>query len=171
MSFSIGGNVSQPCAGGEIQDRVNQAQKNITSIREISDTKPTATSSRLLLGEVIKNKNMNIKIEVTRIDNYEVVINENVWDKKALKEWGEVFWKLNDLQDLAKVVSTAIMRYGLGKSMEGFGRVKQLHPDGREIKQYEKDGCGEYQVVDSFTKGIEVIIHSEDDDYSAELDF
>lgn len=113
---------------------------------------------------------MKLKLEVTRIDEYEVSIDETIWDSATLEEWSQTFWPLDDVEDLAKALATAVMRYGLGKSMEGFGRVKQFRPDGYEIKQYEKDEKGEYQVIENFTKGLEVIVHSEDENYYAELD-
>ena len=112
---------------------------------------------------------MKTLLEVTRIDEYEIEIDEQVWDKQALKDWGDVFWKMNDLEDLAKAVAIAVMRYGLGKYMEGFGRVKQVRKNGLEITQYEKDDNGEYQVIKDFTKGLLVIVHNEDEDYSASV--
>ena len=113
---------------------------------------------------------MKAKLEVTRIDEYEVEIDEKIWDSKTLKEWTETFWDVENIQELGKALATAVMRYGVGKFMEGFGNVKQIRPDGSEIAQYKRNENNELEKIDKYTKGLLVIIHSEDENYYVELD-
>ena len=42
------------------------------------------------------------KVDVTRTYEYEIEIDENVWNEQALKDWSELFSKVENSEDVAK---------------------------------------------------------------------
>jgi hypothetical protein len=108
------------------------------------------------------------KATVTRTDEYHIEIDENVWDKEQLKEWGSAFSNVDSVQDLSEYLVLSIIREGHESFIEGFGYVKTFRKDG---SQHKKFGIGFKEISeDDYTKGIKVTILSEDDDYEVEFD-
>lgn len=109
------------------------------------------------------------KIEVIRTDEFEVEIDETVWDKEALKDWSSVFWTVESAEELAHSVAEAVSRNGSQSNfIEGFGNIKTLYRDGAEKTKYRKDENGEWVKDNDYANGITIRIISEDDDYETE---
>jgi hypothetical protein len=71
------------------------------------------------------------KVTVTRVDEYEVHIDEEIWTPGLLKEWESTFWDLPDgLQSLAESVGHALILSGFNNFHEGFGYLKELDDAG-----------------------------------------
>lgn len=97
----------------------------------------------------------NYNVEITRIDEYEITIDENVWDEAYLKDWSETFHNA-DLEGIASHLAFSAMRFGTGVFFEGFGHVKTYYKNGNEMAQF-----GDFE---KYCKGISVRIISEDED-------
>ncbi|GAB3177538.1 hypothetical protein [Telluribacter humicola] len=104
-------------------------------------------------------------VSVIRTDEYEIIIDETVWDEKALSDWSKSFWKADSVKDIAESLAYAIMRGGSGQGfIEGFGYVKILRFDGTIKTQF---GEGYTAIEDSqYTAGISLKLISEDEDFS-----
>lgn len=105
------------------------------------------------------------KIEVTRVDEYEIEVDETIYDQQALKNWSQTFWDVDSAQELAESLAETVARNGAGRNfMEGFGTVKTYYSDGSEKTQYTRD----FKRITEFTPGLSIRIISEDDDISTE---
>jgi hypothetical protein len=102
-----------------------------------------------------------------RTDEYEIYIDENIWNDEALKTWGEVFHEVDSVEEIVKHLAFSLMRFGSGSFIEGFGYVKTFRKDGSQHKIF---GAGFKEIPeDEYAKGISAKIIVEDDDYDFEL--
>lgn len=108
------------------------------------------------------------KINVIRTDEYEIEIDEKIWDEKAIQEWAKVFYEAESTEDIAKDLAGSIMKMGSDYGfMEGFGYVKTLRSDGSQKKHF---GEGFKEIKKSeYTKGIVLKVLQEDEDYEYEI--
>lgn len=105
--------------------------------------------------------------EIIRTDEYSVEIDETIWTPEALEDWSNVFFECNDLEDLAKHVTQAVMRLGTDHGfIEGFGFLKIIESSGRQVDHWEN---GKPVPEGRLCDGITVHIISHDNDYSNEL--
>lgn len=110
----------------------------------------------------------SIKTEVTRVDSFEIKIDETIWNDEALKEWSNVFFPVENLEDLAKHLAQMVARLGTGEFYEGFGRIKTSFKN-LEKTQWVTNEKNEWVVFREYQKGIEIVILSEDDDCEVEI--
>lgn len=101
------------------------------------------------------------EVEVSRIDEYIIEIDETIWTEERLKVFAEVFYSFDDLEELAKHISFSLMRFGTESFHEGFGFF-ETYREGRNvpIKQFYNG-----EMVSEFCKGIKVTIVTEDDEF------
>lgn len=99
-------------------------------------------------------------VTVTRVDEYEVHIDEEIWTPGLLKEWESTFWDLPDgLESLAGSIGHALMLAGFNHFHEGFGYIKELDENGEPewwttvIKNSEL--CHGLAVKTSYSEDIE----------------
>lgn len=92
-----------------------------------------------------------------------------MWTNEVLKNWSSFFVDCDDLEDLAKHLSSMLLRYGCEKFLEGFGYVYTENDNGVQFSQYEYNEKGELVKVSEFAKGIKVKVVSMDDDYDYEI--
>lgn len=114
------------------------------------------------------------KVQVTRVDEYEIDIDESVWDKKALEDWGSVFHTVNSVEDIAKDLAISWMRFEDDYFKEGYGYVKELDNDGKVkgIPYKTDDGKFGYPLPEErYTAGITIKPISQDEDYETEIEF
>ncbi len=104
-----------------------------------------------------------------RTDEYIIEIDENVWNDDALKEWGNVFWELDGIEDLVEAIAMSLLRDGYERFIEGFGYLYTMRRGGYHLKQYEHVD-GDFREVTEFAKGIKVTIVSEDDEFECEVE-
>ena len=106
------------------------------------------------------------RVEAKRIDQYEIEIDPEFWNAEYLERWSEVFHKVNEVKEIAEDLSFSILRLGSGSFIEGFGYVKTLTSNGREVDQY-RSSKGEYVRVqeEDYCPGIIVRIIDEDDEH------
>lgn len=101
-----------------------------------------------------------MKTEATIIhrDVFVIDIDEDVWNKEQLSNWGEVFFEVNSVQEVAEHLAHLMARLGgdYGGFFNGFGYVKILDKNGRVINQ-----LAEGRLVTDFCKGIIVKVVSE----------
>lgn len=112
------------------------------------------------------------KVTVTRVDEYEIEIDENVWDEKALEDWSGVFHPVSDAEDVAKDFAVAWMRNEDKYFIEGYGYVKEFDQSGNLKGVPYRDEKGEFAYPlpeDSYTKGISIVALSQDEDYETEV--
>lgn len=100
-------------------------------------------------------------VEVSRIDEYIVEIDETVWNEEFLAEWAETFFEFDDLEDLAKHISFLFLRFGHGEFFEGFGHIETYRAGSdTPIRQFKGSS-----KVEKFCPGIRVTIICEDNDF------
>jgi len=111
-------------------------------------------------------------VEVTRVDEYEIEIDDSIWTDEVIKEWSESFFEIdenNHQESFVKNLSESLTHQGIQTDIEGFGFVKQrLHKmkPGDLLSQYSE---GLTKVTeDEYTKGLLVNIIAYKDDYETE---
>lgn len=50
-------------------------------------------------------------VTVKRIDEYEIEVDETVWDEEALKNWSNAFYEVESVEELVKEQSIHYMRH------------------------------------------------------------
>jgi hypothetical protein len=93
------------------------------------------------------------KCRVTKTYEYDIELDENIWTEINLKEWGEVFYPVTDLEDLASTLASMKTNYDEGDFIEGFG-VPMIN--GKEPFTYGDD-------KDSINKSVNINIISENE--------
>ena len=106
-----------------------------------------------------------LEIEVTRTDEYKILIDPEVWTKESIKDWASTFVPAESTEDIAKHLATSLLNLGVNHGFyEGFGYVKLFYPDATMMKQYK----GKELIKDEdYCKGISVYMISVDDEYEA----
>lgn len=113
------------------------------------------------------------KVTVTRVDEYEIEIDESIWDEKALKDWASVFFDVKDAAEFAKHFAIAWMRNDDKYFIEGYGYVKEFDKNGelKGIPYRKEDGEFGYPLPEEkYSKGISIVAISQDDDYDTEIE-
>lgn len=110
-------------------------------------------------------------VTVVRTDEYEIEIDENVWTKEEIKEWGNTFWGGSSLRDVASALGTAWMKQGADYFKEGFGYVRELDSNGSPKHIPYKDEKGNYGNLpeEKYAKGLSIKPISEDENYEVEV--
>lgn len=108
------------------------------------------------------------KVTITRIDEYEISIDETVWTPEELKNWSKSFYPTENTKELAKHVAGAIFHSGSGDGfMEGFAIVKQLRNDNTPMFQMHH---GKKVLEEDYTKGLLAKIIDENEDIEFEVE-
>ena len=102
------------------------------------------------------------KVTVTRVDEYEIEVDENVWNEQALEQWSKVFWDCVDTEQVAKDLAVAYMRTD-SRFIEGYGWVKELRKDGTEKGLLLPEGK-------EYAAGLTIKPLSFDEDYQTEIE-
>lgn len=111
---------------------------------------------------------MKFKVTVTRIDEYEIEIDETVWTPSELKDWAKTFFPTESLAEFAKHLAGAVMSNGSANGfMEGFGYVKTYRSDGSVREQF---GALKKVEESQYTTGLSVTPISEDEDFDYEVE-
>lgn len=111
------------------------------------------------------------KVTVVRTDEYEIDIDESVWTKEEIKEWGKIFWGGTSLRDVASALGEAWMKQGAGFFKEGFGYVRELDSKGSPKKIPVKNEKGEFDFLpdEKFAKGLTLRPINEDESYEVDV--
>ncbi|MBC7847233.1 MAG: hypothetical protein H7Y10_12150 [Flavobacterium sp.] len=113
------------------------------------------------------------KVEVTRVDEYEIEIDDALWTNERIAEWSESFFETdynNRQEDFVKHLAESLTHQGIKEGIEGFGHVKQKYhsmEEGDLLTQYY-DGLKKI-TEDNYTEGLFVNIISHKDDYETEI--
>lgn len=113
------------------------------------------------------------KVEVTRVDEYEIEIDDSVYTDEFIEEWSESFYSTdedNRQENFIKHLAEAITRKETAEGLEGFGYVKQRlikMPEGQFLRQ-PKYGLNKVSE-EEYAPGLMVTINSYDDDYQTEI--
>lgn len=110
-------------------------------------------------------------VTVVRTDEYEIDIDESVWTKEEIKDWGNIFWGGSSLRDVASSLGEAWMKQGAGYFKEGFGYVRELDSNGLPKSIPYKDENGNYGELpeEKYSKGLTIKPISEDEDYEVSV--
>ena len=100
-------------------------------------------------------------VEVTRVDEYQIDIDTDVWNEEMIAEFDNYIYKSEDYEDIVIHLSKSISHQGKAQAMEGFGFVKQrfhrMEP-GESFTQRDSKG---FPLEESdYTKGLSVNIIS-----------
>ncbi len=99
-------------------------------------------------------------VVVTRTDEYEKEVDENVWNEKELADWSKTFHHVSDQWDVAQDLAERVIRQGHSEFIEGYGHIAAFRKkDGYEYHSYTKSKC----------PGIKLTVISEDEDYQTEV--
>ncbi len=114
---------------------------------------------------------MKFNITVTRTDEYEIDIDENIWTPEEIKSWASVFYDANSPEDIAKHFAISFMRNDNSYHIEGFGYVPELRKDGTVKSVPYRDENGKYCELpeEKFTKGLTIYPITKDEDYETEV--
>lgn len=114
-------------------------------------------------------KIVTFKTTAIRTDEYEIQIDENIWNAEALADYSKVFSPIDSIQELAEHLAFSLLRFGSDHGfIEGFGYVKMYRKNNSPIKHFRSGG----EVPETeYAKGISAKILSEDDDYDFEITF
>lgn len=113
------------------------------------------------------------RVEVTRTDEYLIEIDETIYGNPEWKDQFERdFWKLDEgLESVAESLAWHRMRNGDElRFIEGFGPVKV---DGKlpfSLEDYENGKLKPEEKREAPAPGLNIIIISENDDYSFEIE-
>ena len=108
------------------------------------------------------------KVKITRVDTYEITVDESVWTPEEIADWEKTFFPALDAEDIAKHLAYSVMRNGSGNGfMEGWGYVKTLRSDGTLRTQIGSQ-LKPLKETD-YSKGLSVRVISEDSDYEEEV--
>ena len=61
------------------------------------------------------------KCTVTKTYEYEIEIDEKIWTEERIKNWASIFYKADNLQEVAEHLAMMKTRYDDGEFIEGFG--------------------------------------------------
>ena len=110
-------------------------------------------------------------VEVTRVDEYEIAIDDSVWTEEKIQEWSSHFYKAKGKKDFIGHLAKSISHEdNTGEGMEGFGYVKQRHSiseEGDLINQYTEKRVK--VTEEDYTEGLSVIIINHKEDYETEI--
>lgn len=114
---------------------------------------------------------MKYKVQVIRTDEYEIEIDENVWNETELKDWSSIFWKVSSTEDVAKNFAIAFMRNEDRYFIEGYGYVKEYLKNGtlRSVPYHDEKGNYMELPEEKYSKGISITAISQDDEYETEI--
>lgn len=114
---------------------------------------------------------MKFNVTVIRTDQYEIEIDENIWNKEARENWGKVFHEVNDVEDVVKDFAVAYMRTDT-HFIEGYGYPKVLYKDGTAKRMMYMNDQNKLENVpeEKMTKGLIIKPIDEDEDYETEIE-
>jgi hypothetical protein len=98
-----------------------------------------------------------IKIEIKRIDNYTIEFDDDIINKEWMENYSSYMHDVDTLEELAEAIAFQQMRFGDGFK-EGFGHVTK---NGKKYYPHQNE---------DFAPGINIIVHSEDDDFEYETE-
>ncbi len=112
-------------------------------------------------------------VEVTRVDEYEIEIDDAIYTDEVIEQWSESFQETdedNRKEDFVKHLANAITSGGKAEPMEGFGYVKQKWHASKEDDLLFQVKSGMQKVTEEdYSPGLFVNIISHDDDYQTEI--
>ena len=111
-------------------------------------------------------------VEVTRVDEYEIEIDDSIWTDKRISSWSEGFFETDEdsrQEDFAKNLAKSMTHQDIQEFLEGFGYVKQKYHSMEEGDLlYQSEGFTKISDAD-YTEGIIVNIISHKDEYETEI--
>lgn len=99
------------------------------------------------------------KVTVTRVTEYEVEVDENIYTEEARKDWERIFWDLEGdepTEAFARGLAEQSIRLGVNDFIEGFSRVME---DSEQADRY-KDHCNDIND-NMFIREVDDYIESE----------
>ncbi|MDR6195939.1 hypothetical protein [Siphonobacter sp. SORGH_AS_0500] len=81
------------------------------------------------------------KVEVTRVDEYVIEIDETIINQEWISEFEKFFWDVNDLKDLASHLAIVQATEGKNSGMiEGFGHITRDGELPFSCEDYDSNG-------------------------------
>lgn len=112
-------------------------------------------------------------IEVTRVDEYEIEIDDSIYTDEFIEQWSESFFDSeedNRQEDFVKHLATGLTSGGIMKGIEGFGYVKQKYESDEDpdlLPQYSS--ASKRITEEEYSPGLFVKIRQYDTDYETEV--
>lgn len=66
------------------------------------------------------------RVTVSREDTYEIEIDESVWTEEERENFAQVFWPVEELEDVAKDIACRLPVHSPGEFMEGYGVIREF---------------------------------------------
>lgn len=113
------------------------------------------------------------KIEVTRVDEYVIEVDDSMYTDEFIEQWSESFYETNEdsrQEDFAKHLASALTSEGLTRGIEGFGYIKQkLFRD--DVNHLLTQYSSELKTIteEDYSPGLLVDIIQYDEDYEIEV--
>ncbi|MFV8336460.1 hypothetical protein ACNQF7_10295 [Flavobacterium sp. RSP29] len=112
-------------------------------------------------------------IEVTRVDEYEIEIDDSIWTDERISSWSDSFFETDEdsrQEDFVKLLANALTHQDIKEGMEGFGYVKQKYHSMEEGDLLTQYSSGLTKVSEeNYTEGLFVNIISHKDEYDTEI--
>jgi hypothetical protein len=113
------------------------------------------------------------KVEVTRVDEYEIEIDDSIWTDDRIAQWSESFFETDEdsrQEDFVKRLAESLTHQGIKEDIEGFGYVKQKYHSMEEGDLLSQYGSGLKPIgEDQYTEGLFVEIIAHKDEYETEI--
>lgn len=61
------------------------------------------------------------QVEVTKTWDFEVEIDETIWNEENIASWKKTFYNVDDLEQIIEIFATMFAEQGEGQFLEGFG--------------------------------------------------
>jgi hypothetical protein len=115
---------------------------------------------------------IKFNVEVTRVDEYEIEIDDSIWTDETIADWSESFFETDidsRQEDFVKHLAESMTHQDIKESMEGFGFVKQKYKSMEKGDLLNQYGSGLKPIGNAkYTKGLFVNIISHKDEYETE---
>ena len=111
-------------------------------------------------------------VEVTRVDEYEIEIDDSIFTDEVIAEWSESFFPTDEdsrLEDYVKHLAESLTHQGIQEGIEGFGFIKQKYHSMEEGALLFQTYQGKKLTEEDYSEGLFVNIISHKDDYETEI--
>lgn len=112
-------------------------------------------------------------VEVTRVDEYEIEIDDSIWTDEKIADWSDSFFETDEdsrQEDFVKHLAESMTHQDIKEGLEGFGYVKQKYHSMEEGELLNQYGIGLKPIEnEKYTKGLFVNIISHKGEYETEI--
>jgi hypothetical protein len=110
-------------------------------------------------------------VEVIRTDEYEIEIDETLYNEAWQEEFGKFMWPLDGLKDIARDIAWHQMRNGNDRFLEGYGNITRDGSLPFDFRDFDENG--DLKPEDQRANpapGLNINVITEDDEYEFNIE-